>query len=323
MNQCQMSNSMLNLYMTCKSTQALGPNKRYAIWVQGCNKRCKGCISPDAQPLDGGDSVAVSELAEEILEVPEIEGITISGGEPFLQQDALCELIDLVRAKRDMGVIVYTGMLYAEVVDTPLAQRCDLIIDGEYIEELNDDRSLRGSSNQNAICVSNRYKRYAERNFGVPGRKTEFVMNGHQINMIGIPAKYLFTGIIKQKNIPLYSFISCPKQMLDEYINKRVLKEAFWQDIDNEDITEYICLGAETVAVINYAAYSSIGSGITIKHFEVLDSYKNQGHGKQIIHQFVNNHSGQIEVLSLWFAHTFWEQCGFSGDLIMKYSYGG
>ena len=148
-------------------------------------------------------------------------------------------------------------------------------------------------------------------------------MNGYQVNMIGIPAKHLLTGIIRQKDTPLYSFISCPKQMMDEYINKRVLKEAFWQDIDNEDITEYICLGAETVAVINYATYSSIGTGITIKHFEVLDSYKNQGHGKQIIHQFVNNHSGQIEVLPLWFAQTFWEHCGFSGDLIMKYSYGG
>ena len=188
---------MLDLYMTCKSTQALGPNKRYAIWVQGCNKHCKGCISPDAQPLDGGDSVAVSELADEILAVPGIEGITISGGEPFLQQDALCELIDLVRSKRDMGVIVYTGMLYADVVDTPLAQRCDLIIDGEYIETLNDDKSLRGSSNQNVICVSDRYRDVVDSYYGCPGRKVEFIQRNGSIDMIGIPSKRIANTLFR------------------------------------------------------------------------------------------------------------------------------
>ena len=92
--------------MTRKTTEVLGPYKRYAIWVQGCNKRCKGCIAPGAQPLSGGYSVSVEDLAADILSVSDIEGITISGGEPFLQQEALCELIALVRRKRDIGVIV-------------------------------------------------------------------------------------------------------------------------------------------------------------------------------------------------------------------------
>ena len=182
--------------MRTPMTQALGPEKRYALWVQGCNKRCKGCISPDAQPLDGGDWIAVSKLADEILAVPEIEGITISGGEPFLQQDSLCELIDSVRAKRNMGVIVYTGMLYAEVVDTPLAQRCDLIIDGEYIEELNDDRSLRGSSNQNVICITDRYREVVDSYYGQPGRKIEFIQNNRGFDMIGIPTKKLYKKLV-------------------------------------------------------------------------------------------------------------------------------
>ena len=179
----------LILYMTHPTTEALGPFKRYAIWVQGCNKRCKGCISPDAQSLDGGIVVDVADLAAEILFVPDIEGITVSGGEPFLQQRALATLVDLLRDKRDMGVIVYTGILYEEIKETPLAQRCDLIIDGEYIEELNDDKSMRGSSNQKAICVTDRYQRFAEHHYGVSGRKVEFCIDSGSVNMVGIPSR--------------------------------------------------------------------------------------------------------------------------------------
>ena len=179
----------LRLYMTTKSTEALGPYKRYAVWVQGCNKRCKGCISPGAQPLSGGYSISVEDLAADIFSVPDIEGITISGGEPFLQQEALCELVDLVRSKRDIGVIVYTGMLCSEIAHSALASRCDLIIDGEYIDELNDDKSLRGSSNQNIICVSDRYRALVAQYYGVQGRKMEFNFVNGSVQMIGIPSK--------------------------------------------------------------------------------------------------------------------------------------
>ena len=181
----------IRLYMTVRTTESLGPNKRYAIWVQGCLKRCRGCISPDAQPFDGGYNEDIDALAKDILSVPEIEGITISGGEPFLQQEALCALIDAVRRKRDIGVIAYTGMRYEEIYDTSLARCCDLIIDGEYIEELNDDRSLRGSSNQRVICLTERYKDIIEQYYGQLGRKVEFVPTDNGIQMIGIPSKNL------------------------------------------------------------------------------------------------------------------------------------
>lgn len=179
----------LRLYMTAKLTEALGPYKRYAIWLQGCNKRCQGCISPGAQPLTDGYSISVEDLAADILSAPDIEGVTISGGEPFLQQEAFCELIDLVRSKRDIGVIIYTGMLYSEIMHSALASRCDLIIDGEYVEALNDDKSLRGSSNQNVIYVSDRYRALVAQYYGVQGRKMEFNFVNGSVRMIGIPSK--------------------------------------------------------------------------------------------------------------------------------------
>lgn len=179
----------IRLYMAHPRTQALGPFLRYAIWVQGCNKCCPGCISPDAQPLDGGYAVEVEQLVHDILSQPDIEGITISGGEPFLQQDALCKLIDIVRSQRDVGVIIYTGMLYEEISDAPLAMRCDLLIDGEYINALNDDLSLRGSSNQRIICITDRYANIICQHYGQPGRKVEFIIKNNHVSMIGIPCK--------------------------------------------------------------------------------------------------------------------------------------
>lgn len=179
----------ITLYMQQRQTRTLGPRIRYGIWVQGCNKRCHGCIAPDAQPLDGGYTEDTEHIAQDVLSQPNIEGITISGGEPFLQQDALCELIDAVRSQRDLGVIIYTGMNYEEVAELPLTSHCDLLIDGEYIEALNDDLSLRGSSNQHIICITDRYADTVEHYYGRPGRKVEFIIENGCISMIGIPSK--------------------------------------------------------------------------------------------------------------------------------------
>ena len=189
----------IQLYMTRSVTEVLGPFKRFALWVQGCQKHCKGCISPDAQAMHGGYTSTVEELTSAILGTQHIEGLTISGGEPFLQQDALCDLIDKVRCSKDIGVIVYTGMLYSEVEATPLARRCDLIIDGEYIEELNDDRSLRGSSNQNVICITDRYRDVVDSYYGQPGRKIELIQRNGTFDMIGIPIKSIIGSFVGGK----------------------------------------------------------------------------------------------------------------------------
>ena len=175
--------------MVVPQTDALGPGKRFAIWVQGCNKRCNGCIAPDAWDVNGGFEQDVVELAEEIINTPNIEGITVSGGEPFLQQEALCDLIKLVQSQRDLGVIVYTGMLYEEVAETELASLCDIIVDGEYVEELNDNRSLRGSSNQKVISLTNRYRDMIKEYYGVVGRKIEMHIQHNTTNIVGIPIK--------------------------------------------------------------------------------------------------------------------------------------
>jgi anaerobic ribonucleoside-triphosphate reductase activating protein len=184
-----MGKTFINLYMKAPSTEALGPFRRFAIWVQGCNKHCKGCIAKDSWNIDAGEKVDIQKLAEEILRQPDIEGITISGGEPFLQENALASLVEFVKSKRDIGVIIYTGMKYTDVAKTRLIQCCDLLIDGEYIEELNDGKSLRGSSNQNVIPITGRYRTLVEDIYNQQGRKVEFIVRDGHMDMIGIPPK--------------------------------------------------------------------------------------------------------------------------------------
>jgi len=175
--------------MTVASTQSLGPYNRFAIWVQGCLKRCPGCISKESQPLDGGYKAETEDLTASIVSTPDIEGITISGGEPFLQSDALVDLVNRIKAKKDMGVIVYTGHNFEEIEKNELTKLCDIIIDGAYIEALNDDLSLRGSSNQNVRLITKRYEDVVKNLYGVQGRKIELHFKAGETTMVGIPDK--------------------------------------------------------------------------------------------------------------------------------------
>ena len=130
----------VRIHRTARRVRVLGPGVRYVLWVQGCPRGCPGCISPEAQDPAGGEIRSVAALAEAILAVPDIEGVTISGGEPFLQAEALCSLIDRIRARRDLGVIIYTGYVLEELQSgavphaEALLARTDLLVDGPYVE---------------------------------------------------------------------------------------------------------------------------------------------------------------------------------------------
>lgn len=179
----------LRLYMTVKNTNALGAYNRYAVWVQGCLRSCPGCISKDSQSMEGGYEKDIKELADDILNTDNIEGITISGGEPFLQSEELVKLIKMIKSQKDLGVIVYTGFSIDDIKDNELVKHCDLIIDGNYQEELNDGLSLRGSSNQNVCLITNRYIEESKTHYGIKGRKIELHLFYDRTTMVGIPDK--------------------------------------------------------------------------------------------------------------------------------------
>lgn len=133
-------------------TRALGPGNRFVIWTQGCLRRCKGCASSEHQSLEGGYLIDTKELSNQICSCRSIDGITISGGEPFLQAQALTDLLNEVsKVRPELTVLVFTGNKLEELTDLDskaFLGKIDLLIDGEYIQDFNDGIGLRGSNNQ-------------------------------------------------------------------------------------------------------------------------------------------------------------------------------
>ncbi len=168
----------------------LGPHKRYGLWVAGCNRNCPGCISPESHDMKKGTPFDTNRLVWDIIP-SDTEGLTISGGEPFLQPEALAELILKIREHKDIGVIIYSGFLYEELLadekKKKLLDLCDLLIDGPYIKELDDKKSLRGSQNQRVIPLTDRYEKYLYM-YGTEERQTQRVIKAARgIYDIGIP----------------------------------------------------------------------------------------------------------------------------------------
>ena len=176
-------------------TNVLGPEVRTAIWFQGCNKNCKGCMSQSTKDVSGGKLVDIEDLCESFIVLDDIEGITISGGEVFLQIDALYKLLKIVRSKSNLGIIIYTGFYIKELeamgnpkVDEILNGLADMIIDGPYVEELNDGKSLRGSSNQTVNYITDRYKKYNDM-YESDKRNTELYVRENELFFVGVPDK--------------------------------------------------------------------------------------------------------------------------------------
>lgn len=123
-----------------------GTGVRFVVFVQGCAHHCHGCHNPDTWDFHGGDEITPEALAALIRSKPYIDGVTLSGGDPFYQQEACLELMSLLPPETDLWI--YTGFEYDEIKDTPLAKRANVLVTGPYIEELRCVGQMYGSSNQ-------------------------------------------------------------------------------------------------------------------------------------------------------------------------------
>ena len=143
-----------------------GPGIRFVVFTQGCFHACPGCQNPDTHDPDGGKTVTIEKIISEIKKNPLLAGITISGGEPFLQAEECALLANEVK-KLGLGVIAYTGYTVEELLGgieksgwRRLLLNCDTLVDGEFIEsEKNLLLKFRGSNNQRIIDPSESVKR--------------------------------------------------------------------------------------------------------------------------------------------------------------------
>ena len=182
----------LNIYHICEESIALGPGVRYVIWVQGCMQQCKGCITPQSRSMDTKHLMKVNDIAQSIIDNKHIDGVTISGGEPFLQATNLAKLLEIVKRERpELNVLVFTGYYFEELGSDKargFMQYIDLLIDGPYVDELNDEKGLRGSSNQCFHFLTKEFLPFQEE-MEKGGRNNEIVVGMDGIHIIGIPRK--------------------------------------------------------------------------------------------------------------------------------------
>lgn len=187
---------LLNIHNLCqKGTKALGPGLRFVIWTQGCPFTCEGCLTPESRSFDKGKLFAVDDLAERILDRPQIEGITISGGEPFVQAELLADLLDIVLTVRpELTVIIFSGYCLDEL-KWPQALRLlshiDLLIDGPYRQDLNDSKGLRGSNNQQFHFLTPRLGKWKDE-MENGKRKVEIHVMDEKIEVVGVPPCNMF-----------------------------------------------------------------------------------------------------------------------------------
>ena len=151
----------LRLYHLETHSRANGPGLRAVVWVQGCTLSCPECFNPETHPIEGGTEWQIDALANVLMKVPDIEGITISGGEPLQQIEALTELLQRIRRQSDLSIIVFTGFERAEMEALPhseaLLDQVDVLITGRYVAKQRQARGLIGSANQEIHCLTDRY----------------------------------------------------------------------------------------------------------------------------------------------------------------------
>jgi anaerobic ribonucleoside-triphosphate reductase activating protein len=132
-----------------------GEGLRMTIFTQGCPHNCPGCHNPDSHSFDGGKEYDTDEIISMLDSNPLLDGITLSGGEPFIQISACTEIAKAAR-ERGLNVWCYSGYTYEELVcmvlPWRLLQYVDVLVDGRFdINHRSLDLYFRGSRNQRVI----------------------------------------------------------------------------------------------------------------------------------------------------------------------------
>lgn len=139
-----------------------GPGLRMVLWTQGCLHHCVGCHNPHTHELTGGLEIEHSEIIEQMRRIKLQRGLTLSGGEPFLQAEALLPIAQEAR-RLGLDVWCYTGYTWEQLNHTRVSRHqavqellhyVDVLVDGRFVQAMKrGDLRYRGSSNQRIIAV--------------------------------------------------------------------------------------------------------------------------------------------------------------------------
>lgn len=136
-----------------------GPGMRFVIFTQGCEHHCVGCHNPQTHDPNGGETVSVDWLKEQIDHQKLVRGITFSGGEPFMQAEAMAELARYAKEK-NLHTLAYTGYTLEQLLAMSKTNKgvadflslLDMLVDGPFIlAERDITLKFRGSKNQRLL----------------------------------------------------------------------------------------------------------------------------------------------------------------------------
>ena len=196
----------------------LGPGRRIALWVQGCDRHCAGCASVDTWDLGAGVTTDAEMLAEEITSQVidgDLDGLTITGGEPILQAESLELLLVGVRRRLrsvidagDFDILLFSGFPYDDIVEAKLSllKEVDVAVCGPYVRSRPRTGPLVASDNQELVFlnenVRGRYECYMEDN-----RKTlQFQVAEDGVFLVGLPEAddlHLFRQRLAERGVVL------------------------------------------------------------------------------------------------------------------------
>jgi len=136
-----------------------GPGIRYTVFGQGCPLKCEDCHNPQTHDSKGGSLIDIAAIADEVKKDPLLDGITFTGGEPFvqpLQFAALAELLKSQDKPSSFNIICYTGYSFEELYQSSdshiLLERVDILIDGRFDRKRKSfGRHFKGSENQRTL----------------------------------------------------------------------------------------------------------------------------------------------------------------------------
>jgi len=142
------------------ASRANGPGLRAVVWFQGCTLACPGCFNPRTHDPGGGYEMDIRSLAEALAASRAIEGVSVSGGEPFQQPEALADLVRRLRAT-PLGILIFSGYTLERIRTIPrgpaILDCIDVLVAGPYIQALHSGQGLVGSANQRIHLLTGRY----------------------------------------------------------------------------------------------------------------------------------------------------------------------
>lgn len=187
----------IRIHKFIETTTVEGPGKRACLWVQGCSIHCPGCAVPWTWSIKSGTLEDVDTLAEQILNIPDIQGITFLGGEPFDQAVAVHNLATKLVPK--LSIMTFSGYYLEQIQQQnrqgwkQLLEITDLLVAGPFLQEQLDlSRPWIGSKNQNYHFLSERYKHLEH--------QLQAISNGIELR-ISPKGEIFINGMLYQKDL--------------------------------------------------------------------------------------------------------------------------